>query len=90
MNNKHFPLFALFDFDVMVWCVYFVLFYLISLYGELRVLLREVNDLQLPKRQVTLLFINVPMFYYACSISFLEIVCMRRLLCSAISNLGYP
>ena len=90
MNIKSFQLVALFDFDVMVWCVYFVLFYLISLYGELRVLLREVNDLQLPKRQVALLFINVPMFYYACSISFLEVVCMRRLPCFAMSYLGYP
>jgi hypothetical protein len=38
-------------------------------------------DHRLLKRQVLLLFINVRVFYYACSVSFLLLICMCRLLC---------
>jgi hypothetical protein len=42
MLNKHFSIVVLFDYDCIVWCVYVVLFLCYSLYGELRILLREV------------------------------------------------
>jgi hypothetical protein len=63
MNNKSFQLFALLDFIVMEWCVYVVLLLSYSLYGELRVLLRERERSSTTKKASGTLIIKVLVFF---------------------------
>jgi hypothetical protein len=59
---------------LLEWCVYVVLFLYYSLYGEQRVLLKEVKDHELPKRQVTHI---IPPIFLLYALVF-SVLCMIR------------